>query len=623
MNDITILHISDLHINSVYNSCSYSLNKMLEDIRLQCKSLNNIIVIVTGDIVHRGNYKCKAAIIDFFSKLKSILGSKFLKIYIVPGNHDKVRSREDKILVENFSSKDSNYYKNGWNYNKISFIEYSSLQYEIYNIFEHSLDENRKRVINDTFGIEVLEVEKKKYVFIQFNSAWSCLGEEDKRNLSIGDFQLKEILENYKKEWSELSNTPGEVTLTFVLSHHPLTWLKAEEEDNVRNNLLSVDSLNADVYICGHTHNRDVLNWYNNRRTLTTLTTGFGWPDNEIIEGIQNHCYSIYLFHTELNALEIYMRSNDEEMNFVSDLKIYTNQRDRKQNCIIFPIKSFKNQPYINLHSARNRRQKVCYLTDNLVNSIRDVSYVLTELTRRSEEIVFSSAFRVTETVQKISIEQSSNKDLNCFIQLLWKYKKNDNEKQQYLYLFDKFQDNLTNTIYNSLNLLFQQICFIFAEIMKPTAEERNELIRIHFRYYNEIEDSYVKLYACDRNGNSTSLSDIVWGGLIEESFFVQNSLINSINEDLSHVAMKSHWKNFITVIPSFSKNRTCIMKGKNEEWRPLITFGISIGNYALDDFLYLFDFLSIDRIIGEIIEDFLSRFPIDLYNYFVFLSMK
>lgn len=54
MNDITILHLSDLHINSMYASCSYSLNKMLEDIQNQTRCLKNIVIVVTGDIVHKG-----------------------------------------------------------------------------------------------------------------------------------------------------------------------------------------------------------------------------------------------------------------------------------------------------------------------------------------------------------------------------------------------------------------------------------------------------------------------------------------------------------------------------------------------------------------------------------------
>ena len=46
------------------------------------------------------------------------------------------------------------------------------------------------------------------------------------------------------------------------------------------------------------------------------------------------------------------------------------------------------------------------------------------------------------------------------------------------------------------------------------------------------------------------------------------------------------------------------------------MTFGISIGNHALDDFLYVFDFLEIDKIIGAIFEEYFYSFPIDMHTY-------
>ncbi len=621
MNDITILHLSDLHINSMYASCSYSLNKMLEDIQNQTRCLKNIVIVVTGDIVHKGNYKCRVAVIDFFTKLYNILRDKVINIFLVPGNHDKIRLPLDNELIRNLLDRrelTGKYFEESWDFHKIPFKEYSRLQEEVYKIFDGNLDASRKGCISDTFGVELLEIEGKKFAFILLNSAWCCTGEIDKRHLRIGKFQIERIANNYKNQWAEIANMPEGVDLTFVMAHHPLSWLMDKEEDFARINLLSKDSLNADVFICGHTHNRDVVNWYNNRHTLTTLTTGFGWPDDENLEATQNHSYSIYVFHLELNSIDIFVRSNDENMNFETDFRIYTNKRDRELSKIVFPIRSYKNQPYIKLHTSYKQNEKVCYLTDNLVNSLKETTKVLADFSRKSESIVNRCKFELLLKIRECA-EKGDNSFREEFLELadiLWNNEKNKDLRHRYLELFEKHEKQWDKLIVSSLLLLIEQICYQLAHIMNEMAEQRNERVRVHFRYYDWKTDMYLKLYACNTRGEEQTLSDISWGGLIKECFNKKETLINSVNENISHVSMKSHWKNFITVIPNFSQNSVLIEIDGHDEWRPLLTFGISIGNHALDDFLYVFDFLEIDKIIGAIFEEYFYSFPIDMHKY-------
>lgn len=628
MNDITILHLSDLHINSKYANCSYSLNKMLIDIKEQTKNLKNIIITVTGDIVHKGNYKCQEAVLDFFTKLSEIMGNKVIKIFLLPGNHDKIRSPLDSYLISNLSDGKeltTKYFYESWDFHRISFKDYSKLQEDIYKIFDFDLDDNRRRCISDTFGVELLEIEGKKFAFILLNSAWCCTGDKDKRNLRIGRFQIEQIADNYKKQWDGIANMPEGIDLTFVMAHHPLSWLVDKEEDFARINLLSKDSLNADVFICGHTHNRDVVNWYNNRHTLTTLTTGFGWPDDENLEATQNHSYSIYVFHLELNSIDIFVRSNDENMNFETDFRIYTNKRDRELSKIVFPIQSYKNQPFIKLHTANKQNEKVCYLTDNLVKSIKETTKVLANFSRKSEAIVNRCKFELLIKIQKyIEGENDFLKDeILELANSIWEDEKGKDVRHRYLYLFEKYEKQWEEIIVDSLWILIEQICYQLAHIMNEIAEQRNERVRVHFRYYDSKTDMYLKLYACNTKGEEQTLSDISWGGLIKECFIKKQTLINSINENISHVSMKSHWKNFITVIPSFSQNRILVNSKGYDEWRPLLTFGISIGNHALDDILYVLDFLDIDKIIGEIFEEYFYIFPIDMNTYLYKIADK
>ena len=67
-----------------------------------------------------------------------------------------------------------------------------------------------------------------------FNTAWSCLGDTDERNLKFGKFQLDEIKEEYKENMGKLG-----YDLVIAMAHHPLNWLTGEEETLLQTNILS------------------------------------------------------------------------------------------------------------------------------------------------------------------------------------------------------------------------------------------------------------------------------------------------------------------------------------------------------------------------------------------------
>ena len=54
--EISILHLSDLHItnrNGIYSDVHKNL---LQDIKKQCQYLNHIIIVITGDVIDKANY---------------------------------------------------------------------------------------------------------------------------------------------------------------------------------------------------------------------------------------------------------------------------------------------------------------------------------------------------------------------------------------------------------------------------------------------------------------------------------------------------------------------------------------------------------------------------------------
>ena len=72
-------------------------------------------------------YKYKDNAIAFFEKLQKILGEKVKGLYIVPGNHDKIRNVMDKSVIEKYyapkkEGKKQEFYRQYWKHLKMGSI---------------------------------------------------------------------------------------------------------------------------------------------------------------------------------------------------------------------------------------------------------------------------------------------------------------------------------------------------------------------------------------------------------------------------------------------------------------------------------------------------------------------
>lgn len=387
MDDIVILHLSDLHIDASSNTYSRLLKGLINDIKKEIVTVpdKSVVITVTGDVLHKGEKKAVPKAIKFFEDLYKVVKDKVVAIYIVPGNHDKFRTEENKFLIPAYRAIGMNaakkfnkeFYETFWKYQDETYSDekgsgYLELTKKIYDIFGvENLDNHR--YIKDTFGVDVIEVLGKKYCFVLLNTAWSCIDETDTRQLILGKFQIDEI----KRQYHDLVDGLSEegVELTLVLGHHPIGALFGQEEDGIFSEMISFEELNANAYLCGHTHDRTVINWVNNRHSINTFMTGIGWPENNSGYHIGSHTYSMYVFNIEANSIDIYVRSTDDGGTFNPDFRIYTNTVDKSNKKIVFPIKTQKAQTYISLGSGPDRSSKAYYISDEFMEYIRE--YVL------------------------------------------------------------------------------------------------------------------------------------------------------------------------------------------------------------------------------------------------------
>ncbi|WP_278951011.1 metallophosphoesterase family protein [Anaerobutyricum hallii] len=586
MNDFTILHLSDLHIEPIRKK-NILMENLLKDIADEMKYSNDILVVVTGDIVNKSNYEAKKEVIDFFQKLKNILGSKVKHIYIVPGNHDKKRSHMDQTILSLYGNTEKPEEEDEWKYIRVSFDEYIELVREIYGIF-YKREEVEARVLPNTYGVQIDEVNGKRICILQFNTAWTCTGDKDQRHLKIGKYQMDQIKKMYLDKYTKLEKNK-EIDITIALAHHPVSWLTGEEEDRIQDEILSNNGLNANVYVCGHTHNRDVINWQNNRHSLTTLVSGIGWPDDDW-QHPYAHNYSSYVFNLDVNSIDVYVRSSDDAYVFEPDFRIYTNARNKENKKIIMPIDICKTQAYFNLGAPGSRSAKSCYITEDLIREISRYVRILVmcenEIDKRYESIQQELIIGENEeSSEKRSIE--IRKEFSVYLTAICKV--------------------LCNTI----------------------SEEKDVKLRTHFRIWKETTDLYVPVvfWTNYEKAREHEMSIRTWGELLEESYKKKVPLIASVNQMYCQNSMQmnksnekgAQWVDFITCIPQCPKigfieldERT--QKVKKE--RPYLTFGVTVYDEKDRDILYILDYLRIDWFIGRQIAKFFKRFSIDLKQY-------
>jgi len=658
MNDLTILHLSDLHIDGSSTSYSRLLGQLILDIKSEVKHIkeNSLLLVVTGDIIHQGPLYSKNPnafnnAIKFFSLLHKVLANKVVGIYIVPGNHDKHRTDNNSFLIPAYRTMptsttdkngksqyvfNENFYKNFWKFHLETYDQkngtgYTELTKQIYTIFGMSeTDIETKPFITDTFGVDIIKVLGRKYCFIMLNTAWSCIDDTDNRNMLLGNFQIQKIKEQFQ-HLIETSVEDERPAITFVLGHHPVGALRGEEEDYIFNEMISFDSFDANVYLCGHTHDRTVNNWVNNRHSINTFVTGIGWPENSSGSHVGNHTYSLYVFNLDANSVDVYVRSTNDGGSFFPDFRIYTSKQDVERKKLVFPIKAQDAQTYIPLSVGAERSAKAYYISDSFINSIKDYVKKIERFRAVVSTIIESDKNDLFDQLSYINED-----DEECDEEYAGEYAEAISEMDELLYNYffanipnesAEVQREISQLFAKNSNLLFetflsflQKMCQKMQQIFVADLCDDSDIIRFHFRYLADRKNfQYLRLctsFPEQINPLEYDVSEIRYGQLIEQSHLTGKSLIYSINEEFTDKKLSEKWKNFITVVPLFEENLFARKNAIKKPKIPFITFGVTINNEKFDELLYCMDYFSIKETLEEIIEQYLDIFHIDINSF-------
>jgi len=228
---ILFVHLSDLHITPDFEVNTTKTDKLIAAIKSKMSDVDECILICSGDVANTANKNEYKVARKFFGKIINSLGAeidKFIRLMIVPGNHDLLLPKGSRSSEEILS-----YYKDGSLMEKYNeeltrnegFFEYATSK----NCFKDSKVIGVKSIIFNDFRI-------------QFNlintSPFSTLEPVDKQVHYLSSTELRKL------------ERRSDASLVITIMHHSPEWFYYESKIEFENLLFN----NSDIIFIGHEH---------------------------------------------------------------------------------------------------------------------------------------------------------------------------------------------------------------------------------------------------------------------------------------------------------------------------------------------------------------------------------
>ncbi|MCU0457657.1 MAG: metallophosphoesterase [Bacteroidales bacterium] len=234
-----ILHFTDLHFKESGNYLISLTQKIFSAIRLDLFDIEQIFIVISGDIVDKGQNLGYSEARDFICDLQKLIltdrpGRK-VNIVIVPGNHDC------NFLYDNQLRKNSiqtvNYETIGQDNSVIDLC--LSVQKDFWSFYE----DFGAPPVNKLFFQMVVD-DSSSICFNCINTAWMSKIREEPALF----FPVKRIV----------NSTPvckGKFNISVL--HHPILWFSSTGESNNRKEFQDFMEEISDIILCGHEHEED------------------------------------------------------------------------------------------------------------------------------------------------------------------------------------------------------------------------------------------------------------------------------------------------------------------------------------------------------------------------------
>jgi len=255
---IRILHLTDFHLNTRtlkdWNDfLKEAFFKKLDEIKKE-KKID--LVLFTGDMIDQAGKEFGSVDAGLQSFKENIIQPILLaleldisRFIICPGNHDINRNADKSFYesglkselnsieaINNFINSDEN------DFDGIQRIkDYKKFEFDLYKAISDKLHTKFK------FSI-ILDINGKSVGVSSINSSWRCYGDDDYKNLLVGENQLNDNFLFVKN-----------CDLKIALMHHQLDWLSEIELKTIKSHI----SKKYDLVFSGHIHETEVEHVHN------------------------------------------------------------------------------------------------------------------------------------------------------------------------------------------------------------------------------------------------------------------------------------------------------------------------------------------------------------------------
>lgn len=241
MEEITWLHLSDLHIGRDQYNENVVLDKLLDDIQLMIdqEAIKLDLILISGDLVFSGKKEQYAIADSFLKKLLSVAKLSIDDVVITPGNHDVDRSLvsgNQKKLARAIDSRNKVTEIISNDVTRAKYLVGLQNYYSFLSQFPWARDAKNLPL---HFTINK-NIRGTQIAVMALNTAWLAYGfNNEKGRLVLGEKQVRDAFEEC-----------DDSKLTISLMHHPFSWLQDFDTNDVQNTL----ERRADFILSGHEH---------------------------------------------------------------------------------------------------------------------------------------------------------------------------------------------------------------------------------------------------------------------------------------------------------------------------------------------------------------------------------
>jgi predicted MPP superfamily phosphohydrolase len=370
MNQINILHLSDLHYDSLREKdLSIILNALLTDLK-GLKDHENTrphIVAFSGDLVKTGDSKNDFEKVEsnFITPLLETLGLDYDSFFLSPGNHDLQKSSVKEIhelgLKQALTDRD----KINQLFDTIDDNQEYFERLNNYNIFRDSLSSKNIITSNILYSTHQITINGFSVGIACLNSSWrsSCKGDEaDYGKLLVAERQLDTAVKDIK-----------DCQLRIGLFHHPFEWINIIERINIKLRAFQ----HFDLLLFGHNHEPEPRYEYSGSHGALQNICGCLYQSRDYYNG-----YSIINYNLVEKKVNIYLRSYfnqrrqfDKALNYVREgiasFELLDKHVDKND---VIPTNVFYADDYYSLMVNRSSKSILSSMVDcNAPKDIREI----------------------------------------------------------------------------------------------------------------------------------------------------------------------------------------------------------------------------------------------------------